>query len=74
MADAFAGERHEVAVDQSLPAAADADAFDAVCQRRAHNGADGRVHAGRVAAAGQNADTLDFVHTGSPRFFLFFHG
>ena len=57
--DALFVQTHDVAVDESVPAAPDADHLDAEMKRRAHDAADRRIHAGRVAAAGQNADPAD---------------
>ena len=62
VADAGAVELHKVAGDQAMPAPADADALDAAGDGGTHDRAHGRVHARRVAAAGQNADSFDFVH------------
>src|SRR5690606_15688015 len=49
-------ELREVALDQPLVAAEDACHRDAVMRRGSDDGADGRVHAGSVAAAGEHAD------------------
>ena len=64
-------ERQNIAVNQSVPAAADADALDPETGGGARHGADGRVHAGGVAAGGEHADALDCVFhrvTFFPRF------
>ena len=50
---------NKIAVDKSLPAAADADALDSTGYRCAHHGANRRVHARGIAAAGQYADAPD---------------
>ena len=57
-ADAGAVHLHEVAVDEALPAAADAHHLDAPAQGAAHHGADGGVHTRRVAAGGQDTDAF----------------
>ena len=59
---AFTGEGDKVAVDKALPAAANADALNAVGKRRSGDGTHGGVHAGGVAAAGQYADAPEFFH------------
>ena len=66
MADAFAGEGNKIAVDQALPASADAHTLDPVGKRSPDNGTHRCVHAGSIASAGQYADPLYFIH----RFFL----
>ena len=58
MADVDALELHKIAGDQAVIAATDADALDAEVLSRAHDGADSRVHAGSVAAAGEYADSF----------------
>ena len=62
MADACAGELDEISGDETLPASADADTLDSVGNGCADDGTDRRVHAGRVTAAGQYADSFWFVH------------
>ena len=42
----------QITVDQAVVSAIDAEAFHTLAQRRADHGADPRVHARRVAAAG----------------------
>ena len=54
--NAFKIQLHKVAVDQAVVAAANADDFNAQVQGHTNNGADGSVHAGGIAAAGQYAD------------------
>ena len=60
-ADAVAGQRDEITVDQSAPAPADADALNPLAHRRTDHRPDRRVHAGRVPSAGQYADAFDFI-------------
>ena len=57
-----AGQLKNVAVDESGVAAANADAGDAFGTGCAHNGADRGVHAGGVAAARQNPDSVCSCH------------
>jgi len=61
VADAGGVHADEVAVDQSVPAAADAHAVDPPAQGGAHHGPHSGVHARGVAAAGQDADPLDLL-------------
>ena len=68
-ADAGVVHLHKVPGDQTGIAPADAHALDAPGQGAAHHRADAGVHARRVAAAGQYADTLDcIVHKTSTSF------
>ena len=60
-ADAGAVHLHEVAVDEALPAPADAHHLDAPAQGAAHHGADGGVHTRRVAAGGQYTNAFHCV-------------
>lgn len=61
----FARQAHQAAVgillrqQQTVVAVADAEAFPAAIERREHDGADHRVEAGRVAAAGRDGDAFD---------------
>jgi hypothetical protein len=57
--DRAAGELGEVALDESLVAAPDAGDGDALGERGTDHGADGGVHAGGVAAAGQDSDAFN---------------
>ena len=57
-ADAGAVHLHEVAVDETLPAPANAHHLNAPAQGAAHHGADGGIHARRVAAGGQDANAF----------------
>jgi trk system potassium uptake protein TrkA len=63
VAHADARELDKIAVDETLPASADAHALDAVCDSGTDDGAHRRVHARRVAAAGQHADSFNLVHS-----------
>ena len=54
-----APERLDLPLDQAGVAVADAEHLPALVEARAHDGADGRVHSGRVAAAGQDRDLPD---------------
>ncbi len=59
------GSEGVAALDQTAVALADGDDFDALLEGRPDGGAEGGVHAGRVAAAGQDAEPvfwLFFVH------------
>ena len=68
-ADAGVVHLQNVAGDQALIAAADSHALDAPGQRTADHGADTGVHARRVAAAGQYADTFHCIfHIPRPHF------
>ena len=67
MADAGGGHIGKVTGDKAVPAPADADTFNALADSRAHHGADSRVHARGVPAAGENADTFDLFLHRSPR-------
>ena len=58
MADAGGVHADKITADEPVPPAANADAVDAAGQSGAHYGPNGGIHAGGVAAAGQNADTL----------------
>ena len=58
-----ASQLKNVAVDKSGIAAADADAGDPLGTGRAHDGADRGVHAGGVAAARQDADSVCSCHS-----------
>ena len=57
-ADAAGIHAVKIPVDEAGPAPADANALDAPVQSRAHHGPHRRVHARRVAAAGQHADSF----------------
>ena len=57
-----AGQLKNIAVDESGVTSADADAGDSLGAGRAHNGADRGVHAGGVAAARQDADSVCSCH------------
>ena len=63
VADAGGGQGHKVAGDQAVPAPADADAADAPGDGGPDHRPHRRVHARRVAAAGEDADSLYlFLH------------
>ena len=53
-----------VAVDQTVPAAADAYDLDAAVNGGADNGTNGRIHTGGVAAAREHADALHCIFLG----------
>ena len=57
-----AGQLKNIAVDESGVTSADADAGDPLGAGGAHNGADRGVHAGGVAAARQDADSVCSCH------------
>ena len=59
VSDALFIQTDDVAVDQAVPAAADADDVNIHADGSTHDGTDGCVHAGGVAAAGQHADAPD---------------
>ena len=68
-ADAGVVHLQNIAGDQSLIPAADAHTLDAPGQRAADHGTDTGVHARRVTAAGQYADTLHCIfHIPRPHF------
>ena len=52
-------------LDEAAVAVVDAVHLEPVGKARPHHGADGAVHAGRVAARGQDADSLDHEETSS---------
>ena len=58
----------KISVDQAVVAAADADALNAHIRAGADDRADGRVHAGRIAAGGQNTDSFDCICHGIASF------
>ena len=62
--DALAVHLDEVAVAHARVAAADADDLEALGDGAAHGRPDAGVHAGRVAAGGEDADSLDVGHGG----------
>ena len=62
VADVLGGHGEEITEHETVPAAADADDLDPHAGGRAHNGADGRVHAGGVSPAGEYADAFDRFH------------
>ena len=59
--DAAHLHRHHGILNEARIAALDAVYLHAEIDGRAHNGADGRVHAGRVAAARQKSDPLHLL-------------
>ena len=59
MCDALFVQTDDVAVDEAIPAAANAHNVDIHADGRADNGTNRRVHAGGVTAAGQHADAPD---------------
>lgn len=60
-ADIARSKRRDVAVDKPAIARSNAVNLNAMVGRRSHHGPDGCVHAGRVAPAGQNTDSLHFA-------------
>ena len=71
MADAGAVHGNEVAVNQSTPASANADALNSPAYRRTDHSTHRCVHAGRIAAAGQDSDPLYLTfHGWNPPYFL----
>ena len=74
MRDIAVFQNCKIAVDQTVIAAADADAFDSHVGARTHDRADGCIHAGGIAAGGQNTDSFHCIcHTGTSSQFNFFH-
>ena len=61
MADIRTLQLYEITRDQALIAAADPDALDSHALRGTHDGTDSSVHAGRVTAAGQDADSFHCI-------------
>ena len=62
VADIARQELLDLVLHQAQVPVADAEDLHVKVQRRAHHRADGRVHAGRVAAGGQNRDLLLVCH------------
>ena len=58
----------KISVDQAVVAAADADALNAHIRAGADDRADGRVHAGRIAAGSQHTDPFDCICHGIASF------
>ena len=67
VADAGGAHVGKVAGDEAVPASPDTYALHALANGRADHGADSRVHARGVSAAGQNANTFDLFLHRSPR-------
>ena len=61
MPDAALIQHDKIAVDQTAPAPANAHALDAAAERCADNSSNGGIHARRVSAAGQDANSFDCV-------------
>ena len=71
--DALGVQLNEVAGDQTVVAAANADALDPAEGGGTHHRADRRIHTRRVAARGQHADPFDFrILSHKTSSFLFF--
>ena len=55
------GQHAEIVADQSGVTVENAKYFNVIGDAHAGNGADDRIHAGGIAAAGQNADAANFL-------------